>query len=30
MVDVPNNILQFKLTITDGIGGGKEVDDNNK
>ena len=29
MVFVPNDILCFKLTIIDGIGGGKEVDDNN-
>jgi hypothetical protein len=29
MVVVPNDIFHFKLTITDGIGGGKEVDDNN-
>ena len=28
MVFVPNDILCFKLTIIDGIGGGKEVDDN--
>ena len=29
MVVVLNDILHFKLTIIDGIGGGKEVDDNN-
>ena len=29
MVVVLNDILHFKLTIMDRIGGGKEVDDNN-
>ena len=29
IVAAPNNILHFILTITDGIGGGKEVDNNN-